>query len=315
MKCQLCRSAKVKIIRHTLRYNIKRKVCQCQKCEFVFLESLKSRDERYYQSKEYRKHYGPRLDKAAKAEEIFNIYLPFQPAIINKISPVLKPHHKILDIGCSTGHFLHSLKGKVKTRVGLELNKEHVSFINKNLDFKVYSEPLENLIMKEAPFDIITCLQVLEHVDEPINFLQAIAKNLKPGGYLYLELPNLDDVLLSGYQIKGYEDFYFREPHVSYFSVKTLKNLLDKAGFAGKIKTIQRYNILNHFNWILNGKPQENFAIGNGAPILINSNKAGKKIKKDLNNFIKITDLKYKKLLAKHNLGENLSFLGKKISK
>lgn len=313
MKCKLCQSDKVKIIRDTLRYNIKRNVLQCQKCDFVFLEPLKGRDKKYYEGQEYRKHYGPKLNKNIKAEDFFNLYLPFQKIIAAEIAPVLKPHHKILDIGCSTGHFLHSLKGKAKIRVGLELNKEQVSFINKKLDFKVYSEPLENLFMKEAPFDIITCLQVLEHINEPINFLQAIKKNLKPGGYLYLELPNIDDALISVYQNENYKSFYFHEPHLSYFSVKTLKNLLAKAGFIGKIKTIQRYNIMNHFNWLLTGRPQESFIEGNSVPRLIKPHKVKNNIYKDLNNFIKLIDLKYKNLLARHNFGENLSFLGQKI--
>lgn len=313
MKCKLCQSKDVKIIRNTLRHNIKRNVLQCDSCGFVFLDPIENNNKQYYASKEYRKSYGPIINKESNAEEIFNINLPFQQPIVDEISHIIKPNFKVLDVGCATGHFLHSLKGKVKTRVGLELNQEHVTFINKRLGFKVYSEPIEEVSIKEGPFDLITCLQVLEHIDDPASFLKAIAKNLKSDGYLYLELPNIDDILLSYYEVEGYRGFYFREPHVSYFSIKTLKILLDKAGFKGEVKTIQRYNILNHINWLLSGKPQDSYAVGNSEPALVKSNKVNKRIKKDFNDFIKLIDLKYKKLLTKYNLGENLSFLGKKI--
>lgn len=250
--------------------------------------------------------------RTSSAREIFNAYAPFQEPIVKEIKHLLKPSTKILDIGCSTGHFLAALKGKAKTRVGLELGQDEVKFIRKNLDFKVYAEPIEDAKIAEGPFDLVTALQVLEHVPNPFSFLQSIAQNLKPKGYLYLELPNISDVLLSIFKIKGYEDFYYREPHVFYYSKDTLKALLKKAGFEGEIKNAQRYNFLNHLNWMLTGKPQDNFAVGNGDPVLISDTSVDKMIKNDFNKFIKDTDLKYKQLVEKHNLGESLTFLGRK---
>lgn len=313
MPCKLCQSEEVKIIRKKLRHNIKRDVLRCDKCGFVFLGDIKKSDKKYYTGKEYRKRYGPVYNKESSAEEIFNISLPFQGAIKDEIKDIIKPSSKVLEVGCAAGYFLHALKDKVKTRIGLELNKEHAAFIKKKLDFKVYSKPIENLNITEAPFDLIVSLQVLEHVENPLSFLKAIASNLRKNGYLYIEVPNIDDALLSCYKIKGYTDFYFREPHLSYFSAKTLKMLLDRAGFVGRIYTVQRYTILNHMSWILTGKPQKDFSVGNSTPSLFESNNVDREIKKDLNNFIQQTDLKYKELLKKYNLGENLCFLGKKI--
>jgi len=132
---------------------------------------------------------------------------------------------------------------------------------------------------------------------------------MKDDGTLYIELPNLDDVLLSLYDIPEYADFYYREPHLSYFSKKTLEDLVDKAGFEGVVGNVQRYNIFNHLQWQMNGSPQNNFTIGNRETFLEeNNNPATAKF----NQFFKRMDEEYKALVEKNFLGESLTFTGKK---
>ncbi len=310
-KCILCKSEKYTIIRNNLRYGIKRRVLKCQGCGFLYQE-FSGPAEEFYSGKDYRNTYGPNLKKASDCREIFNTYFPFQKEIVNEIRDILKPNIKVLDVGCSTGHFLAALDGIVKERVGLELQQDAVDFIRKNLDFKVYSEPIEKAEIKEGPFDLITSLQVIEHTEDPLAFLENVARNLKPEGYLYLELPNVSNALLETYQVLGYADFFYVEPHLWYFSRKTLKLLLDRAGFKGEIKTVQRYNFLNHLHWIFTGKPQDNFVIGNSTPALIRADNVNKNIRKDLNDFIKKVDKEYREILIKHGIGESLTFLGRK---
>lgn len=307
----MCSAADATIVRSRLRYGIKRRVFQCRRCQMVYLERPREM-EKFYGGKTYRATYGPTLGKKSSSKEVFNIYRPYQQPIIDRLRPILRKNMKVLDVGCSTGHFLDALKGKVKTRIGLELSRDEVAYIRKNLDFPVYNEPIEHVKIKEGPFDLITCFQVLEHIEDPQSFLKAIGKNLKTGGYLYIELPNINDVLLNIYEIKEYEDFYFREPHLSYFSASTLKKMLKKTGFVGRIGTAQGYNIVNHLHWLLVHKPQENFTLGNGVPTLVRGSKSKTAAGKALNAFIARSDREYKALVEKHGIGESLTFLGKK---
>lgn len=290
-----------------MRYGIKRKVFECLACGMVYLEPKKGAQQ-FYTGKQYRAKYGPVLGKASLAREVFEVYKDHQGPIVDELRGVLHKDMRVLDVGCSAGQFLNALKGKVKTRVGLELSANEVSFIRKHLDFPVYNEPIQTAKIKEGPFDLVTALQVLEHVEEPVDFLKHLGTQLKKGGYLYLELPNLDDALVSTYCVPGYADFYYREPHLSYFSKKTLALALKKAGFRGRFKTVQRYSLMNHLHWALNGKPQPDFHTGNELPELARGPGAAK-----INAFIARTDKEYRKLIADLGLGESLTFLGKKI--
>jgi len=307
-RCGICSSPRATIVRKRLRYNIKRNVLRCVKCGFVYLERP-SISKRFYTGKKYRAHHGPTLGKKSSPRDLFNTYLPYQHQIHESMGGLLKPSVSILDVGCSAGHFLHSLKGKVKKRVGLELSRDEVSFIRKNLDFRVYDKPIEHADIAEGPFDIVTALQVLEHVEDPVGFLKNIRKHLKKNGTLYLELPNIDDVLLTQYRIRGYEDFYYREPHLSYFSKETLRRALAKAGFSGTIRTVQRYTLLNHIHWITAQAPLSSFELGMNAQIIKHAK--GKEARQ-LNTFIKDADRKYRDLVGKLGLGESLVFVGKK---
>ncbi len=313
MQCKICKSNETKVIRTKLRHDIKRKVFLCSSCGYGFLDPAKSVDSHFYSNKNYRQAYGPAVNKVSSSQEIFDTYFPFQGSIVSEIKHILRSKMKVMDVGCSTGHFLQSLKGLVGERVGLELQKAAGEFVQKKFKIPVYSDPIETAKIKEGPFDLITTLQVLEHIDNPIGFLNGIKQNLKPGGYLYIEVPNIDDALLSCYDIKGFADFYFREPHVSYFSVKSLKRLLKDAGFSGTFKTVQRYNIMNHLHWIFTNQPQGNFALGNGEPVLVNAKSVSKSAAQALNKFMVSVDTEYKKILAKYNVAENITFLGKKV--
>jgi len=310
--CRLCHSANYDIIKNTLRYGVKRRVLYCQQCGLVYLEPKGTTSTEYYSGEDYRQTYGPNLKKVADCREIFETYLPFQNEIIKEIEPILRADMRVLDVGCSTGHFLAALKGLVGVRVGMEFNQNEVEFIKTNLDFPVYTEPLEKAVIQEGPFDLVTALQVVEHIEDPLSFLHDLGKNIKLDGYLYLELPNIHDIMLDGYHIAGYEEFYYREPHVSYFSEKTLGQLVDQAGFQGTIKTVQRYTFMNHLHWLLTGKPQDNFTVGNADPILITDDDVPVTLREDFNAFIKQADKDYKYLIEKHGLGESLTFLGKK---
>lgn len=313
MNCYLCEKPNLKIIRTKLRHDIKRNVLQCQHCGIVYLEPKKEDLAEFYK-KDYRKLYTPVIGKVLNSKESFDIYLPFQQARLDLIKEKLNPGMKALDIGCSSGHFLYTLKPYVKEVIGIEFNREDADFVERVLGIKVYTNSIENTDIPLEYFDLITAFQVLEHIDKPLEFLKTISKYLKPGGLLYIEIPNINDALISLYNLESYQDFWFREPHIFYYSPQTLSLLLKRAGFRGRVNTIQSYNFLNHMNWMLAGIPQKSIDIGMSEPVLVSNNSlTDNEIKNTLNTFIQRVDKEYKMILEKYNLGNTIVFIGKKI--
>lgn len=311
MKCYLCGKKQLKVVRNKVRYDIPREVLECQNCGLNYLNPVQKDLKKYY-SEEYRKKYSHIIGKTFECEEIFNLMLPFQQAHIEELKKILNKNMKALDIGCSTGQFLYALKNYVNECVGIEFNFDDAKFTEEKLGIKVYTVSIEETDIPAKYFDLITMYQVLEHIDDPINFLKTYRKYLKPTGYLCVEVPNINDILISGYNIQSYMDFWFREPHLFNFSEKTLKMVLEKAGFKGEIKGIQRYNLLNHFNWIFIGKPQKNVDMGMSKPFLIKNGLLSEKIKYEINRWFEKVDEEYKDILVKNKISDSILFIGQK---
>jgi len=265
-----------------------------------------------YYNQDYRKLYTPVIGKALSAREMFEFYLPYQQERIDEIKHILNSKMKVLDVGCSTGHFLYALRDCVQECIGIEFNREDAIFVNEELGIKTYTEPIQDTDIPLEYFDLVTVYQVLEHINDPIEFLTTIYKYLKPDGFICIEVPNIQDALISVYNIKSYSDFWFREPHVFYFSPKTLSMILERSGFSGSTKTVQAYNFINHVNWILTGEPQKSANKSMSMPRLIDSGSVNPAIRTEFNSWIQRVDKEYKQLLIKHNLGENIVFIGKK---
>ena len=306
--CYLCGAKGLKVIRTQLRHNVTRNVFECGKCGIVYLEPVQQNLKDFY-SEEYRRRYTPVIGSALNSQELFDICLPIQKDRINALNHILDPTKKLLDIGCASGAFLHSVKNHVLECVGMEFNLDNARFVEETQGIKVHTESIEDVSLPQEYFDIATMFQVLEHVDDPIRFLKKIHRLLKPGGTICIEVPNIQDVLLSVYEIEQYSDFWFREPHVFNYSPKTLTMTLEKTGFAGETKTIQSYNVINHMNWILKGTPQKSMDIGMSKPVLVKSEGT---VADELNSWIEKFDRGYKDILNKHELGDSILFIGQK---
>lgn len=109
-----------------------------------------------------------------------------------------------LDIGCSTGIITSYLSPYFKKTVGVDVDKDAISFAQKtyqngNLTFKV--EDGGNLTFPANSFDIVICQEIYENADKPEKLLSQIYRVLKPQGICYFTGDNLLFPIESQYDI------------------------------------------------------------------------------------------------------------------
>jgi ubiquinone/menaquinone biosynthesis C-methylase UbiE len=97
-------------------------------------------------------------------------------------------------------------------------------------------------------FDVITMWDVLEHIDKANEFLDKCSRLSKPGGWLFLQVPQIDS-----YFAKKYKDEWkmMGLDHVNYFSKDTITKILSQHGYeivkiksSFEIKLLIMYTIL-----------------------------------------------------------------------
>ncbi len=96
---------------------------------------------------------------------------------------------RILEIGCGTGHNLPMLAqfGDVDA---IEIDESAAAKASERLGKKVGSSPLPDLAGVEAgSYDLVAVLDVIEHVEDDVGALKAIARVLKPGGKILITVP------------------------------------------------------------------------------------------------------------------------------
>jgi 2-polyprenyl-3-methyl-5-hydroxy-6-metoxy-1,4-benzoquinol methylase len=156
----------------------------------------------------------------------------------------------ICDIGCGEGFLLNRFNKKNNV-IGVDIDNKVIKKLRLK-NFKVYKSVNEMLKNKKFHnyFDIIYCLKVIEHSDNPKKLINDALKMLKKNGKLILSTPNTNNILFNMLGA-GYKSFFFRKHHNWYFDEKSLKKLIDSYELSSfKFYYIQYYPISNFLKWI-----------------------------------------------------------------
>jgi ubiquinone/menaquinone biosynthesis C-methylase UbiE len=95
---------------------------------------------------------------------------------------------RLLDGGCGTGRMLSELN-RSGTAVGIDLSDEALRFCReRRLDHTVKGSLLQ-MPFPDATFDVLTALDVLEHVGDDVGALRECQRVLKPGGRMFIFVP------------------------------------------------------------------------------------------------------------------------------
>jgi 2-polyprenyl-3-methyl-5-hydroxy-6-metoxy-1,4-benzoquinol methylase len=133
---------------------------------------------------------------------------------------------KLLDVGCGMGLFLKELKSCGITGEGTDISKVSVAKAREE-GFTCYLETLEQTRKSGRKYDVVTLLEVLEHLADPVAELKNIHRILNDSGILILSTPNADS---SFTRLFGRHWFGFDIPkyHIALYGRKSIQELADK---------------------------------------------------------------------------------------
>jgi SAM-dependent methyltransferase len=132
----------------------------------------------------------------------------------------------LLDVGCATGEFLKLAQNRFECR-GVELGADTAA-LAREAGFEVITGTVADVPGRER-FDVVTMLQVIEHIVDPRDALAEIHRLLKPGGILYLNTPCTDSASFKLFRERHMHVSSFG--HVSLFTKEGLERLASRCGF------------------------------------------------------------------------------------
>jgi len=159
-----------------------------------------------------------------------------------KVLGPLVGRERILDYGCGVGHgYQKQLAGSVKCYVGADVGSLALTDARWKGFAALRIDPENGTIdSAAAAFDGATCIEVFEHLFDPLQSALELHRVLKPGGVLVATVPNSGYhawrlmALLRAQVPSEPEDpkrNRFKGVHIRYFSKLTLQRLLSNAGF------------------------------------------------------------------------------------
>ena len=191
-------------------------------------------EEFYAQNKE--KFNNSALETQLEESDFFKAKYENYFSTCEKIHGSLKDK-SVYDIGFGFAQALLFFKNKGMHVFGIEPSVEGYEFAKKN-NLDVMQGSIESTFTDvKQKHDVVTLLNVLEHLRNPAEVLVNIKnKLLKNDGLLIIDVPNdfndFQEVANKEYDLNQW--WFFPPRHINYFSSGTLSNLLDKCGYEVK---------------------------------------------------------------------------------
>jgi SAM-dependent methyltransferase len=136
-----------------------------------------------------------------------------------------KKKGRLLDIGAASGILLEQGRELGFEGEGIEPSEDLAKRAIAN-GLKVHRGIFPHSDVK-GPYDVITLVDVIEHVSNPVQLLREIASQLRPDGIGVLTTPDVQSLAA---RILGRRWWHFRVAHIGYFDRSTLIKALDQAG-------------------------------------------------------------------------------------
>ena len=196
-------------------YGVTHAIYQCQNCNF--LQCSENGDVLgYYEDLVDPEYESTRASRKLQEEKVLDLIEKY------------KTSGRLLDIGAGSGILVEAAKERNYEAVGIEPSKWLVEKAKeRGLPIQLGIFPSPEVTGK---FDIITLVDVIEHVDNPRQLVQDISEYLTDDGIFVMVTPDVNSFFA---KTLGHKWWHYRVAHIGYFNKSTMEKLTQSA----KLKT------------------------------------------------------------------------------
>lgn len=151
------------------------------------------------------------------------------------------PPGRLLEVGCASGRFMHSMAQEGWQVEGIEFSEEAARNA-RSLGHTVHIGPLETAPEPSACYDLIVGWMVVEHLHDPVDSLSKLRRWTRPGGWLVLSVPNA-----GAHEFRIFRDLWYAlqlPTHLTHFTPGTIGKTLSLAGW--RVERILHHQNLNN---------------------------------------------------------------------
>lgn len=148
-----------------------------------------------------------------------------------------------IDIGAGDGEYLKTVSSEKK--IGVEISQAGRNIMN-NFSINTLTEK-KFLKINNLNADVISFWHVLEHVENPQDYLSSAHRNLRNNGEIIVGIPNIDS-----FEFKTFKSYWFHlvpKFHIWFFTPISFEKILLQAGF--RVKYIDYWSPEHHLSGIL----------------------------------------------------------------
>lgn len=228
-------------------------VSRCNSCQVEYLPPKRDNIMEFYQSGEYRES----VDEGSNIETFLQLHDAEHLNDLKFLKSIPIRGKVIADVGCGGGSFLDLVSGYASVTLAIEPTRTyHKSLRDRgHLVFPDVSNALDEW---RGRVDVVTSLNVIEHVEDPVSFLQELRLLLADDGIAVITTPNLNDILVE-VGVEAYRSFFYRDVHIFNFNENALRVATQAAGFREFTPFYMHdFNFANFVNWLTLGKPTGN---------------------------------------------------------
>lgn len=241
MKCWVCKSDKNKFLWGNAsqdnlvssdiaitndKYGKTLPLYECENCSFIFAHPLPENILSLYENLQDEPYIESLTPRFKEMNHLMKSALDFYPEA-----------KTILDVGAGVGLMVRAAKQRGLNATGVEPSRWLVDNAKKLFNIELIEGIVPNEKLDGKKFDIVFAVDVIEHLPEPVKFLETLKEYLNDKGVIMIATPDCKSFIAKKL---GQKWWHFRLAHIGYFSSKSITLAAEKANL--KIVKFGRQN-------------------------------------------------------------------------